>query len=209
MKSKRSWIYDLVSGLVLIILGILFICLPDVFTNALGVVCGSIAIIFGVFVILFSLITPNLFSTSLFGIFIGGMTLIIGIIFLSSGDALTRLIPILFSIYLIVSGISKITESANLNRLNISLWIPTLIFGILYVAGGITMLFFIDAVTNYVALVIGILLILLSISYFFDMFIKIKAKKTISKVQKTIINEFVKPNEVVIDADFEDKDDNK
>lgn len=209
-KIKRNWIYDLCSALILTILGIIFICIPNAFGETLAIVLGSIAIVFGVGIIIFSLIMPNLFSLSLFSILIGGMTLMVGIVLLSSGDALTKLVPIVFALYLIVNGISKITESVDLNKLNLKLWIPTLVFGLVYVAGGIVMLFFINQVAEHVSLIVGILLILLSISYLFDMFIKIKAKKTISTVEKTIIKDLgIKPNETVVDAEFVEKEDDK
>lgn len=209
-KITKSWLYDLIAALVLIVVGIVFISVPDAFAQTLGIVCGSICIVLGVFVAFFALVMPNFFMTSMFYMFFGIFCVMLGIMFFFSGDQLVNLIPLLFAIYLIGSGISKILESVNLHRITDRIWITTLVMGLIYLAGGIAMLFFLPQLKEITPIIVGINLFVVALSYLLDMYVKLRAKKAISKVEKVMLDELgLKPKQTVIDVEPVDTDEDK
>lgn len=184
--KKNSWVNDLIWGIIILLLGILFIAVPSIFNNAFGIICGTILIVCGVLFIIVSFIVPGFLFTSLFSILYGLLAVTFGIIFISNEGFVNTLLPILFAIFLISNGVNKISESKKLQNLGFNGWWTTLVAGLVYLIGGIVTCFFLNEMKDAVAISCGILLIILSTSQFLEVYIKLKAKNFIKKEEKAL-----------------------
>lgn len=208
--KKNSWVSDLIWGILILLLGILFISVPSIFNTAFGIVVGTILIVAGVLWIIVSFVVPGFLVTSVFSILYGILAIVFGIIFISDEGFVNTLLPILFAIFLISNGVNKFSESQRLKTLGFDKWWITLVAAIIYLVGGILTCCFLYKMKDAVAISCGILLIGLSTSQFLEVYIKIRAKNFIKKEEKAIFGKggFLN-NAEVIDAEVVDEEDKK
>lgn len=180
-----------------IALGIIFLVWPSTSLIVLARIVGAVLTIGGVIgVINFFMDRNAIYKTFL--LLVGICMIVIGIWIIRSPGNLVRLIPIVFGILVLVSGITNIAETIDLSRSRYSYWWLSLILGIVTILFGVLLITRPGSVASFVTQIVGISLIFDGVS---DLWI-------VSRVSKAakIVSDAVQDAEAV-DADGQFVDD--
>ena len=157
--KRLGWI-TVISAILMMLAGILFCVRPFAATESLTMVIGIMMIGNGVVTIL------HYFSSrALSGFFLKGslargiLLIIIGIFILTHVDFTVTVFSYIFSLYIIVDGISGVESSFLLKNLGASNWIVNLILSLLLIAAGVYMLFNPSSAVATASMWIGLILI--------------------------------------------------
>ena len=157
--KRLGWI-TVISAILMMLAGILFCIRPFAATESLTMVIGIMMIGNGVVTIL------HYFSSrALSGFFLKGslargiLLIIIGIFILTHVDFTVTVFSYIFSLYIIVDGISGVESSFLLKNLGASNWIVNLILSLLLIAAGVYMLFNPSSAVATASMWIGLILI--------------------------------------------------
>ena len=157
--KRLGWI-TVISAILMMLAGILFCIRPFAATESLTMVIGIMMIGNGVVTIL------HYFSSrALSGFFLKGslargiLLIIIGIFILTHVDFTVTVFSYIFSLYIIVDGISGVESSFLLKNLGASNWIVNLILSLLLIAAGAYMLFNPSSAVATASMWIGLILI--------------------------------------------------
>lgn len=144
MKSvfkSVKWLM-LISGILIVLLGIIMLFTPLQNLAALAVFIGIAMLVSGVSEII-SFFSAERFERSGWALTSGIITTILSlwIIFGRGSEMLLALFPIVFALWIITSGIIRIIGSRSLKADGFSNWVWTLVFGILGIVLGVVLLF--------------------------------------------------------------------
>ena len=206
--KKKSWLrksLSLVTSLLLITLGILALFSKDNFASILGIISGIALILIGVLTILYAVIIKRMILGTGRLIFQGILSTLLGILLLVVQEASIYLVSTFLSIYLLIRGISKISNSVTLKTFKVTSWWITLVLGILYTILGLALFIFNNVTNEIVTILIGTFFIISGALNIIELFDYLKREKReeqiISQVNKSIKNDVDH-----IDIDFTKKD---
>ena len=121
--KKKSWLrksLSLVTSLLLITLGILALFSKDNFASILGIISGIALILIGALTILYAVIIKRMILGTGRLIFQGILSTLLGILLLVVQEASIYLVSTFLSIYLLIRGISKISNSVTLKTFKVT-----------------------------------------------------------------------------------------
>lgn len=206
--KKKSWLrksLSLITSLLLITLGILALFSKDNFASILGIISGIALILIGALTILYAVIIKRMILGTGRLIFQGILSTLLGILLLVVQEASIYLVSTFLSIYLLIRGISKISNSVTLKTFKVTSWWITLVLGILYTILGLALFIFNNATNEIVTILIGTFFIISGALNIIELFDYLKREKReeqiISQVHKSIKNDVDH-----IDIDFTKKD---
>ena len=206
--EKKSWLrksLSLVTSLLLITLGILALFSKDNFASILGIISGIALILIGALTILYAVIIKRLILGTGRLIFQGILSTLLGNLLLVVQEASIYLVSTFLSIYLLIRGISKISNSVTLKTFKVTSWWITLVLGILYTILGLALFIFNNVTNEIVTILIGTFFIISGALNIIELFDYLKREKReeriISQVHKSIKNDVDH-----IDIDFTKKD---
>lgn len=206
--KKKSWLrksLSLVTSLLLITLGILALFSKDNFASILGIISGIALILIGTLTILYAVIIKRMILGTGRLIFQGILSTLLGILLLVVQEASIYLVSTFLSIYLLIRGISKISNSVTLKTFKVTSWWITLVLGILYTILGLVLFIFNNVTNEIVTILIGTFFIISGALNIIELFDYLKREKReeqiISQVHKSIKNDVDH-----IDIDFTKKD---
>lgn len=206
--KKKSWLrksLSLVTSLLLITLGILALFSKDNFASILGIISGIALILIGALTILYAVIIKRMILGAGRLIFQGILSTLLGILLLVVQEASIYLVSTFLSIYLLIRGISKISNSVTLKTFKVTSWWITLVLGILYTILGLALSIFNNVTNEIVTILIGTFFIISGALNIIELFDYLKREKReeqiISQVHKSIKNDVDH-----IDIDFTKKD---
>lgn len=206
--EKKSWLrksLSLVTSLLLITLGILALFSKDNFASILGIISGIALILIGALTILYAVIIKRMILGTGRLIFQGILSTLLGILLLVVQEASIYLVSTFLSIYLLIRGISKISNSVTLKTFKVTSWWITLVLGILYTILGLALFIFNNVTNEIVTILIGTFFIISGALNIIELFDYLKREKReeqiISQVHKSIKNDVDH-----IDIDFTKKD---
>lgn len=206
--KKKSWLrksLSLVTSLLLITLGILALFSKDNFVSILGIISGIALILIGALTILYAVIIKRMILGTGRLIFQGILSTLLGILLLVVQEASIYLVSTFLSIYLLIRGISKISNSVTLKTFKVTSWWITLVLGILYTILGLALFIFNNVTNEIVTILIGTFFIISGALNIIELFDYLKREKReeqiISQVHKSIKNDVDH-----IDIDFTKKD---
>lgn len=206
--NKKSWLrksLSLVTSLLLITLGILALFSKDNFASILGIISGIALILIGALTILYAVIIKRMILGTGRLIFQGILSTLLGILLLVVQEASIYLVSTFLSIYLLIRGISKISNSVTLKTFKVTSWWITLVLGILYTILGLALFIFNNVTNEIVTILIGTFFIISGALNIIELFDYLKREKReeqiISQVHKSIKNDVDH-----IDIDFTKKD---
>ena len=206
--KKKSWLrksLSLVTSLLLITLGILALFSKDNFASILGIISGIALILIGALTILYAVIIKRMILGTGRLIFQGILSTLLGILLLVVQEASIYLVSTFLSIYLLIRGISKISNSVTLKTFKVTSWWITLVLGILYTILGLALFIFNNITNEIVTILIGTFFIISGALNIIELFDYLKREKReeqiISQVHKSIKNDVDH-----IDIDFTKKD---
>lgn len=204
-KSRLRKSLSLVTSLLLITLGILALFSKDNFASILGIISGIALILIGALTILYAVIIKRMILGTGRLIFQGILSTLLGILLLVVQEASIYLVSTFLSIYLLIRGISKISNSVTLKTFKVTSWWITLVLGILYTILGLALFIFNNVTNEIVTILIGTFFIISGALNMIELFDYLKREKReeqiISQVHKSIKNDVDH-----IDIDFTKKD---
>ena len=160
--NKIFRIFNL-SSIIFLIIGIILAFFPAISLSIISYSIAGILIVFGISFMVEQ--TKSIFWGSFS---IGIVALILGIIILISPSFLTNVIPIFLGIMIILSGIYKINITINIKNAGNNNWIFSLIIAILNIICGIFLLLNPSFGAITITSLIGITLIIYSVSDIID-----------------------------------------
>lgn len=206
--EKKSWLrksLSLITSLLLITLGVLALFSKDNFASILGIISGVALILIGALTILYAVIIKRMILGTGRLIFQGILSTLLGILLLVVQEASIYLVSTFLSIYLLIRGISKISNSVTLKTFKVTSWWITLVLGILYTILGLALFIFNNLTNEIVTILIGTFFIISGALNIIELFDYLKREKReeriISQVHKSIKNDVDH-----IDIDFTKKD---
>ena len=144
-------IIDMIIALIYLMLGIMFFANPTLSNILVSVITGLVLIFNGVSSI-FSYIKREGIELFNFNLIFGIVLILLGLLSM----VLSNILSIMLGIYIIVTGIQKVTYGIVLKKFNESSWLITSVTGILYII--IAVLAFFTS-TNTIVEVTGICLL--------------------------------------------------
>lgn len=141
MASKTMRVLNIVSGVLLILIGIYCLCNQDIAAETAGLIVGIFMLASGVIELVVFATTSRLLIGSGWLLLDGVLTVILSL-FLLFNEWFTMLsLPFLFTLWLLFSGISRFVSAFDLKALGVRNWGWVLAIGIiLMIAGFICMM---------------------------------------------------------------------
>lgn len=164
---KKSWFYELISNVIVIILGICLLFFAKEIISSLFVVLGILMMISGITIIIGEALSKNQNETNNIR---GVICLVLGLLVSIGSNFLSDLIPFVLVIYFIFSGVNKIFEASRVKVIGYSYWWIKMIVGIFITIFGFVLLFLPDT-TDAFGVVAGIFLIVQGVFNIFNQFV--------------------------------------
>lgn len=190
MKNRSLFkrVFQVAYNLLLIVLGVIAIASPEVFTTYVGLISGIFVLAIAVCLIILGFITFSVAFSGHFLLIGGFLALGVGIFFIVYPGVGMSLVTIFLAFMFLFNGISKITVSMQQKRFHLNAYLYNLIFGIFYIILSIFMFFFTREFNDIVSLIFGIFLLVAGISGAIQAFMpdksKAKEERIISKAKE-------------------------
>lgn len=134
--SKSMRILNIISGVLLIVVGIYCLCNQDVAAMTAGVMVGVFMLISGVIEIIVFASTSGLLFGSGWLLLDGVLTVILSLFLLFNQWFTLLSLPLLFTLWLLFSGISRFVSAFDLRAMGVRGWGWVLAVGILLMVAG-------------------------------------------------------------------------
>lgn len=165
MASKSMRVLNIVSGVLLIAVGIYCLCNQDIAAATAGFMVGIFMLVSGIIEIVVFAVTSGLLLFGSGWLLLDGVLTVILSLFLLFNQWFTMLpLPLLFTLWLLFSGISRFVSAFDLKALGVHNWGWVLAVGIvLMIAGFICMMDPLVSITA-VGMTVGLVFLLEGIS---------------------------------------------
>lgn len=173
----------IIVSIISIILGILFIIYPDISIKTIGLIIAIYMIIHGIILCIFDFQTRKLFYP-VDNLFIGLISIILGVIIILKPTNLTTLLTIILGVYILSNSITNIRIAIDLKEEDIP-WTMMLLIGILDLIAGIIIIINPFEASISLTIFIGIMLIVHAICNIIDI---TTLKLNIKKIKKYLEN---------------------
>ena len=154
---KNLRLSRLIPSLTLILIGLVFLCVPGLVFAALGYIVGGALIFFGVMQIVPSLISRKVMG---FSLVIGCFFTVLGILILRFHTAILEMIFIVIGIVILLDGLFKLISALPGRRLGQKDWLFVLIWAILVTACGVLVIINPFHSSHVVVIVLGLSVLL-------------------------------------------------
>lgn len=201
LKKIRNHLGSFLMSLVLIVLGILALTVPELFTGTLVWVVGALLIGAGILYIIFGIFMMNLVFGSTWIFLEGIMTIILGTIITVNPEGSFKFLCYIFALWMMISGISELFSSFDIKKYGVKKWWITLIFALIYFAFGLVLFIYPKETTNVLLIILGIALIIFGLFRLIDLFEVFKREKKEEK-QVKYMKKSVAEMDDHIDIDF-------
>ena len=171
----------LLTDLIYMVIGLLFILIPDFISNFICYLIGILIIVLGVKPIhkYLKLIEKTRLSKMIF--VVGIIMILIGFFIMLNPEKLASILPITIGLYLIVIALAKFSDSVEYKKLNYDKWYNFLLSSILTLIIGLVIVF---NPFKTVTLAIRIVGIVLLIDGFFDIYNLYSYQETFNDFKK-------------------------
>ena len=183
-KSTKIWL--VISGILLVALGILCIAKPAATLFATAWLIGCFTLFSGISRLVFTFRTERFMPNSGTRMLSALLQILIGVLFLCNNIFVAISIPIVFAMWVLVEGITIFVLSFDFKKVGFSSWWTLLILGILVAALGVLGLYYVEATGNIVAILIGVGIIGMGVAYLVAFSGIYKFDKEIAKINNNI-----------------------
>ena len=175
--SKKIWLC--ISGILLIVLGVICIMRPDITLLSTAWILGLLTLFSGIFRMVFTFRTQAFMPNSASRILMALLEIFFGffILFNIFGAAIS--LPVMFACWVIIEGISAAVQSFDYKKLGFPSWWAILILGIIGAVIGFFGLKNLDATAKTLSVLIGVSIIISGLAH-------IVAVAGVNRVEKTI-----------------------
>lgn len=128
----------LISGVVLILAGVILLFFPEAMTKTIAYMAAILLICMGIAQIIGYLRYDPGMGRYSSGVVLGGFFIILGLLVYYKAEALISIIPIILGIIIVVSGVAKLQQAIDLARMKASRWSTVLAGALLnIILGGV------------------------------------------------------------------------
>lgn len=178
-KSTKIWL--VISGILLVALGILCIAKPAATLFATAWLIGCFTLFSGISRLVFTFRTERFMPNSGTRMLSAILQILIGIIFLCNNLFVAISIPIVCAMWVIFEGVIIFIQSFDFKKVGFGSWWMLMILGILVVVLGVLGLYNVEVTGNIVAILIGVGIIAMGVAY-------LLAYSGIHKFEKEVVN---------------------
>lgn len=162
-KSTKVWL--LISGILLVALGILCIAKPAATLFATAWIIGCFTLFSGISRLMFTFRTERFLPNSGTRLLSALLQILLGILFLCNNIFVAISIPIIFAMWVLTEGIIIFVQSFDFKKVGFSSWWTLTLLGIIIAALGVLGLYYVEVTGNLVAVLIGFGIIAMGIAY--------------------------------------------
>lgn len=162
-KSTKFWL--VISGILLVALGILCIANPEATLFATAWLIGCFTLVSGISRLVFTFRTERYLPNSGTRMLSALLQIFIGILFLCNNIFVAISIPIVCAMWVIVESVILFIQSFDFKKVGFSSWWLLMLLGIGIAVLGILGLYHLDATGYIVAILIGVAIIAIGIAY--------------------------------------------
>lgn len=183
-KSTKIWL--VISGILLVALGILCIAYPEATLFTAAWMIGCFTLISGISRLIFTFRTERFIPNSGTRMLSALLQIFLGILFLCNNIFVAISIPIVVAMWVIFEGIIIFIQSFDFKKVGFSSWWFLMLLGIGAAALGVLGLYHLEATGYLVAIMIGIGIIAMGIAYLVAFSGIHKFDKEVAKINKNI-----------------------
>jgi uncharacterized membrane protein HdeD (DUF308 family) len=162
-KNTKVWL--LISGILLVALGILCIAQPAATLFATAWLIGCFTLFSGISRLVFTFRTEQFLPNSGTRLLSALLQILLGILFLCNNLFVAISIPIVFAMWVFVEGVIIFIQSFDFKKVGFSSWWLLMLLGIAIAALGVLGLYNVEVTGNLVAILIGVGIIAMGIAY--------------------------------------------
>ena len=137
--KKSGWI-DILVSIIFAITGIFMIVKTDLAGKIIFYILGGIFIAIGIFKIIDYLLSKGKYDFYNYDLLYGIIAIIIGLITIFCNNLIGSMLRIMIAIWIIYSGLMRLTLSLKLHTAQIDIWSVSLVMAIVMIIGGVYML---------------------------------------------------------------------
>ena len=168
--KKSTKIMLVVTGILLIVLGIVCICNPVETLFSMAWLIGFLTLLAGVSKLVFGLRTQNFLPNSGTRILTGVFDVILGIFLLFNNIFVAISLPLIFAIWLIIEGIILVVQSFDYKKADYQGWWWLLLMGIAVVVLGFFAMKNLEVTGMTISIMFGCAVMLLGFDYIIAFF---------------------------------------
>jgi uncharacterized membrane protein HdeD (DUF308 family) len=181
--KKSTKIMLVVTGILLIVLGIVCICNPVETLFSMAWLIGFLTLLAGVSKLVFGLRTQNFLPNSGTRILTGVFDVILGIFLLFNNIFVAISLPLIFAIWLIIEGIILVVQSFDYKKADYQGWWWILLMGIAVVVLGFFAMKNLEVTGMTISIMFGCAVMLLGFAYLIAFFGINKFQKKVKQVK--------------------------
>lgn len=172
MKSilKKSGWADILVSIVFAAIGIFMIARTDLAIKVISYILGGVFIVIGVIKSIDYFASKGEYDFYNYDLIYGIIAIIIGLVTIFCSGLIESMFRIMIAIWIIYSGLIRLSLSLKLHTAKINIWGVSLILSIIMIIGGIYMLF----QSGALVLTMGIIMLMYSITDLIESLIFIK-----------------------------------
>lgn len=156
---KKSGWTDILTSIIFAIIGIFMIVKTDLATKIIAYVLGGIFIAIGIIKIVDYLLSKGKYDLYNYDLAYGIIAIVIGLVTIFCSGLIESIFRIMVALWIIYSGIIRLSLSLKLHTAQINVWNISLILSIIMIIGGAYMLF----QNGALVLTMGIIILVYSI----------------------------------------------
>ena len=164
-KSTKIWL--VITGILLVVTGVLCFMYPPETLFSMAVLLGCFTLVSGISRFVFTLRTQKFLPNSGTRMLSALLMIIIGIFFLCNPMAVTLSLPIVFAIWIMFEGIMQFVQSFDYKKYGFQYWWVIMLLGIAGAVLGVLGLYHLDASGITLTWLFGLGLILIGLGYIF------------------------------------------
>lgn len=174
---KKGSFVSILTSLVILAVGVLMICNPDVVTSIVGYVVGGVFVVLGVYKVINYFVSKGKYDFYNYDLVYGILAIVLGIIVMLCMNSITSLLRIMIGIWILYSGLLRLTFSFKLKKFYVDSWVFSLVASILMIVAGL----FVTLYQGTILVALGFVMVFCSIM---DIIEEIIFMKNVDKLLK-------------------------
>ncbi len=174
---KKGSFVSILTSLVILAVGVLMICNPDVVTSIVGYVIGGVFVVLGVYKVINYFVSKGKYDFYNYDLVYGILAIVLGIIVMLCMNSITSLLRIMIGIWILYSGLLRLTFSFKLKKFYVDSWVFSLVASILMIVAGL----FVTLYQGTILVALGFVMVFCSIM---DIIEEIIFMKNVDKLLK-------------------------
>ena len=163
--KKSTKICLVISGILLVVLGIICIAKPAATLSATAWLIGCFTLFAGISKMVFAFKTERFLPNSGTRMLSALLQILIGVLFLCNNIFVAISIPLVFAMWVLIEGVIIAIQSFDYKKVGFSSWWALLLLGIATAVLGVFGLYHIEATGYLVAFLIGVGIIAMGVAY--------------------------------------------